>query len=461
MHLAVITRSWRLHDHPALHAAGPSTLVALDTCDAPWPTRTAEWRARSRAALARKLRQQGVAVLDAAGLDGPVLRRLASLGIQEIHLDAAQDPWGEAWLRRLAPAALPLIRHTPALAALDPLLEGRPALPRSFSAFHRLFEARALVRPVPDFRAKEPVPLPTELEVLKWPGEEGPPPGSALPTGWQTGEDAGLAALRAFTERAWPVDPLRWEHSAASAFQTGGSSGLSPWLAQGDLGPRLLWQVLGEALEDPARAPLAASLRRQLVWRDYALALHAHHPDLEWAPVAAAWRNFPTRQQAHRLQGWKEGRAGIPVVDAAMRQLREEGWMHNRLRMMCGTWLVKQLGQPWVEGLAHFRELLVDWDPALNAMNWQWCAGCGVDAQPWFRLFNPEKQAERADPEGSLLRRWLPELDGLSLPLARRAWALTPLERAGLDYPAAILDPAQGRAEALEAWARFRTNRSS
>jgi deoxyribodipyrimidine photo-lyase len=144
------------------------------------------------------------------------------------------------------------------------------------------------------------------------------------------------------------------------------------------------------------------------------------------------------------------------VVDLALRQLQHEGWIHNRLRMMAGTWLVKQMGQPWQQGLAVFERWLVDWDPALNAMNWQWCAGCGVDAQPWFRLFSPENQALKTDPEGRLLRRWLPELAPLPLPLARRAWQLSPLERAGTGYPEADPDPARGRAEALAAWQQFR-----
>lgn len=455
MRLVVLTRAWRLHDHPALQAGGPSALVALDSFDGDWPRRTACWRRLSRRELAFKLRSQGLAPLDARRLDSRALAELARLGLSEIHLDAACDPLGDAWLQRLQGAGLPVYRHAPALTLLELLLEGRPTLPRSFSAFHRLFQARAHIQPAQDFHAASPMALPASLKTLEW-QEEATATDSTLPSGWQPGEEAGLAALASFMERNWSVDSREWERSAPSAFAEGGSSGLSPWLAQGNLGPRRLWQALGEALDHPASAPLAASLRRQLVWRDYALALHAHHPSLEWEAVAPAWRHFPTRPLAGRLEAWKEGRTGIPVVDAAMRQLRDEGWMHNRLRMMCGTWLVKQMGQAWVEGLQHFREHLVDWDPALNAMNWQWCAGCGVDAQPWFRLFSPEKQAERADPEGALLRRWVPELSPLSLPVARRAWALTPLERAGVDYPVADPDPSRGRAEALEAWARFR-----
>lgn len=456
MRLVVITRSWRRHDQPALAAAGPAPLVALDTEDGHLPARSAAWRALSRHELGEKLLAQGVETLDAARLDESALAQLARLGVREIHLDAASDPLGEAWCRRLASVGLPLVRHSPALSVLEPLLEGRAGLPRSFTAFHRLFEARSQVQQGADFTGGSTAcSLPPQLrEHLRWRGQAPHP--NTLPNGWRPGEDSAQDMLQRFLDRPWSPDANDWARSAASAFAEGGSSGLSPWLAQGDLGPRRLWEALGEAARDPLRAPLAHSLRRQLVWRDYALALHAHHPELEWQPVAATWRNFPTRPDARRLRAWREGCTGIPLVDAAMRQLQVEGWMHNRLRMLCGTWLVKQMGQPWQDGLAHFRDMLVDWDPALNAMNWQWCAGCGVDAQPWFRLFSPEKQAEKADPDGALLRRWVPELSALSLPLARRAWSLTPLERAGLDYATADPDPVRGRAEALAAWAAFR-----
>jgi deoxyribodipyrimidine photo-lyase len=453
MSLVWLTHSLRRHDNPALAAAaGTPALLILDPAP-PLPERVAAWRARGLAAFLTDLEAQGVPVLDATRLDVAALAALRRLSA-EVQLDLGDPAAAASALTRLAGTGLTLIRHEPGLCPQPERLIG-PAgrLPRSFSAFQRLFHARVEIqapRPQPEL-LPWPGELPATLEACRLRVADLPePPG--LPAGnWQPGEAAALARLQAFRADVWSVDPTAWERADG-----GGSSFLSPWLARGELGPRQVWQALDEEAQDPARAARARGLQRQLIWREYALALLREHPELGWEPVAPAWRDFPRRPSPERLAAWREGRTGIPIVDAAQRQLYAEGWIHNRLRMMTGTWLVKQMGQPWTAGLQVFEEWLVDWDPALNAMNWQWCAGCGVDAQPWFRLFSPERQAQRADPEGRLLRRWLPELDGLPLERARRAWSLTPLERAACGYPAAAPDPAQGRAEALAAWAQFR-----
>jgi deoxyribodipyrimidine photo-lyase len=459
MVLVWLTECLRRHDNPALHAAhGAAAWVAVEA-DPPLPPRAAAWRRRSLADLAAHLAKAGVPVLDAAHLDDGILRRLTAAGLREIHLDAGPGRREDALALRLGAAGLPVVRHGRGLLPLSAWLPPEEALPRSFSAFHRRFLARVVV------------PAPFDLPILRGP-DPGllarfaslrlipPPADGGLPPGWRPGAAAAQRGLEAFLAREWPADPVAWERAGVEAGEPGGSSGLSPWLARGDLGARQVWAGLVQAAVDAVRRPLADALQRQLVWREYALALHSRHPDLEWEPLSPAWRDFPRRTGASRLAAWREGRCGIPVVDAALRQLAATGWMHNRLRMMAGTWLVKQMGQAWTDGLAVFREWLVDWDAALNAMNWQWCAGCGVDAQPWFRLFNPELQARRADPEGALLRRWLPELADLPLDQARRAWLLPADRRAALGYPLADPDPATGRAEALGAWAVFRGRRA-
>ncbi|MFA7331417.1 MAG: FAD-binding domain-containing protein [Candidatus Delongbacteria bacterium] len=455
MTLVWLTHSLRRHDNPALAVARDEpALLILDPAP-PLPERSGAWRARSLRLFLAEAEAAGRPVLDARRLDAAAWDALRGLDPRrEVQLDLGDPAAAAAARTRLVVAGLTPILHEPGLCPQPELLIG-PAgrLPRSFSAFQRLFVSRVEIsapRPEPDQHPWLGA-LPAELANYRLRLAD-LPAAPALPAGnWQPGEAAALARLQAFREADWPADPAAWERADG-----GGSSFLSPWLARGELGPRTVWQALDEEARDPARAARARSLQRQLIWREYALALLREHPDLAWEPVAPAWRDFPRRPDAARLAAWRAGRTGIPIVDAAQRQLYAEGWIHNRLRMMTGTWLVKQLGQPWTDGLKVFEEWLVDWDPALNAMNWQWCAGCGVDAQPWFRLFSPERQAERADPDGRLLRRWLPELNSLSLETARRAWTLTPLERAATGYPAAQPDPVQGRQEALAAWERFR-----
>jgi deoxyribodipyrimidine photo-lyase len=454
MKLIALTTSLRLHDNPALATAtGGSALAVLDPAPI-LPERAAAWRARGLRQFLAELERLGLPVLDATRLDEGAWRALRGL-VPELQLDLGDPATALPVTDAARAAGLRVVGHEADLVpAPDQVLNAAGRLPRSFSAFHRQFQARVAVadpRPVP---VPQPWsrPLPPELEACRLRPAMLPEPGP-LPAGdWQPGEAAALARLDTLLAGEWPTDPAHWDRADG-----GGSSFLSPWLARGELGPRQVWAALDVAARDPRRAERARGWQRQLVWREYAKALLRERPDLPWAPVGEAWVDFPRNPDVRRLAAWREGRCGIPIVDAALRQLRGEGWIHNRLRMMAGTWLVKQMGQPWQHGLRVFEEWLVDWDPALNAMNWQWCAGCGVDAQPWFRLFSPEKQAERADPEGRLLRRWLPELQGLALPVARRAWTLTPLERADTGYPAADPDPARGRAEALAAWESFRS----
>ena len=211
------------------------------------------------------------------------------------------------------------------------------------------------------------------------------------------------------------------------------TSRLSPYLRFGCLSPL---ELALAAKERRGGGPFA----RQLCWRDF------------YHQVLAARPSLPRRDYKHRgdrwsrsqklLEAWKEGLTGYPVVDAGMRQLRAEGWMHNRARLITGSFLTKDLYVDWREGAWHFWDHLMDGDIANNAGNWQWVAGTGHDARP-HRVFNPTRQAERFDPEGDYVRRWVPELRGIDGPAVHEPWKLGPLEREALDYPEPIVDHAE------------------
>ena len=156
------------------------------------------------------------------------------------------------------------------------------------------------------------------------------------------------------------------------------------------------------------------------------------------------------------LRRWQKGRTGLPIVDAGMRELWQTGFMHNRVRMIVGSFLTKHLLLPWQQGAEWFMETLLDADLAANAMNWQWVAGCGVEAQPFFRIFNPVTQGQKFDPEGRYVRRFVPELRGVETRHIHTPWLAGGLFGAARDYPPPCVDLAAGRARALEAFARLR-----
>jgi deoxyribodipyrimidine photo-lyase len=241
-----------------------------------------------------------------------------------------------------------------------------------------------------------------------------------------------------------------------------GTSRLGLALHFGLLSPRQIWDAAaaaGRATRDPrVRAGIDAFLR-QLVWREFAHHLLAHFPRTPEKPLRAEFTAFRWRRDVRGLHAWQAGRTGYPVVDAAMRQLRQTGWMHNRARLIAASFLVKDLLLPWQQGAAWFWDTLVDADLANNTLGWQWTAGCGADAAPFFRIFNPVLQGRKFDPHGEYVRRCVPELSALPDRHIHAPWEAPRevLQRAGValgrTYPHPIVDHGEARERALEAFA--------
>ncbi len=240
-------------------------------------------------------------------------------------------------------------------------------------------------------------------------------------------------------------------------------SNLSENLAWGEISPRRIWQsVRGRAGAVPGSEAAAEKFLSELGWREFAWHLMAAHPEMATADWRAGWERFPWRGDNDDAEAWRRGMTGEPFVDAAMRELYVTGRIHNRARMVAASYLTKHLLTDWRIGRAWFEQCLIDWDPAANAMGWQWVAGSGPDATPYFRIFNPEKQATGFDPDGSYRQRFLaggqagPDSAALAFFAAvPQSWGLS----AGQAYPPRRIALAEGRARALAAWAEFQNRR--
>ncbi|MGX6448790.1 cryptochrome/photolyase family protein, partial [Patulibacter sp. S7RM1-6] len=272
------------------------------------------------------------------------------------------------------------------------------------------------------------------------------------------GEAAGLSAAGAWLDG--PIADYAENHDRLAGppgtdRAAGGTSGLSPHLRWGTVSPRWL-----EARAARLAGEGPAAFVRQLAWRDFYAHVYLHHPGDRLRAHQARYRDLEWADDEAGLAAWRQGRTGYPLVDAGMRQLAATGWMHNRARLVVGSFLTKDLHVDWRRGEAHFRALLLDGEPTQNDGNWQWVTSIGVDPKPYFqRLFNPTRQQERFDPDGRYVRRWVPELARVPAERLTEPWRMGPLEQGaagcviGEDYPAPIVDHAREREHAA---ARYR-----
>lgn len=239
-----------------------------------------------------------------------------------------------------------------------------------------------------------------------------------------------------------------------------GTSRLSPHLHFGEIGPRRVWETLSQACSHDRRTAEGKGLdvfRRELGWREFAHHVLFHFPDTADEPLRGQFNEFPWGNDGKALRAWQRGMTGYPIVDAGMRELWHTGWMHNRVRMIVGSFLTKDLLISWREGAKWFWDTLVDADLANNTLGWQWVSGCGADAAPYFRIFNPVTQGKKFDPDGQYVRRWIPELGQLPNRWIHEPWSassevLTDADvRLGETYPEPIVDHGEARQAALHA----------
>lgn len=274
---------------------------------------------------------------------------------------------------------------------------------------------------------------------------------------WQPGETGARARLAAFLSHDLAGYGDRRDRPDLRA-----TSRLSPHLAFGEISPAQVWHAAHHALaRDASRAEGAARFLSELGWREFSYHLLAAEPEMPRSPLKPEFRRFPYRTDDEGLVAWQRGLTGYPIVDAGMRELWQTGWMHNRVRMIAASFLVKDLLLPWTEGLSWFADTLVDADVASNAASWQWVAGCGADAAPYFRVFNPVLQGRKFDPDGSYIRRFVPELAALPNTIIHDPAADRDLCRrfgivVGRDYPAPLVDHDRARRRALEALASLK-----
>jgi len=464
-----IRRDLRLFDNPALIAAlqrgGPVVPVFVRD---PALLRSRHHRRSVRRqafldgglrALDADLRARGARLIVRDGAPDMVLPALVTeVGADIVIAEGDVSPYArrrDAAVRSVAPLELvgaPMVHHPASVLKPD----GAPY--SVFTPFSRAWHARVL--PERHLLLATPVALP------RVPGDlmsAAIPDAVSLPA-FPAGEAEALRRLRRFAES--PEAAIHRYGADRDRVDRDGTSTLSPYFRFGMVSPRAAVVAACEADPEAAGRTGPAVWLSELVWREFYLTTLFHRPRVLQEASNASWREIVWRDAPQDLRAWQDGRTGYPIVDAAMRQLIETGWMHNRARMIVASFLTKDLLIDWRLGESWFMEHLIDGDPAANNGGWQWTAGVGTDAAPYFRIFNPVLQAKKFDPDGAYVKRWLPVLARVPLRLVHEPWRLGPLEqqaagcRIGRDYPAPIVDHRGIRERTLAAYRQARASKA-
>src|SRR5271165_5609079 len=450
----------RLADHAALCAAirGGRQILPVYVLDedaaGAWAPGGASrwWLHHSLSALTASLARRGAPLVlrrGAAAEEIPALAR--AVGATEVHTGASALPWARR-LDRLVAAALAsdgvtLTRHRTTMLFNPDTFRTKPGGSYTvFTPFARACFSREPPRP--------PQPAPSRIAAVTPPASDRLEDWTLLPThpdwagglraDWTPGEAAAQARLRRFL-----ADGLAGYADRRDLPDADGTSKLSPHLAFGELSPPQLWYAATACMQHNTKG--AERFLTELLWREFSHHLLWFHPDLPEQPLRPSFARMPWRDDPAALDAWQRGRTGVPIVDAGMRQLWQTGWMHNRVRMIVASFLVKHLLLPWQAGEAWFWDTLVDADLASNSASWQWVAGSGADAAPYFRIFNPVLQGEKFDPEGDYVRAFCLELAKLPASIIHKPWEAGPelLARCGVKlgvtYPGPMVAHAQAR----------------
>jgi deoxyribodipyrimidine photo-lyase len=463
----------RLADNPALLAAASRgqpvvPLFVLDEEESGrWSLGGAQrwWLHQALEALAAGLKEKGLELILRRGRAAEILPALArETGAGAVLWNRCYEPWRIARDREIKQALVAAgleVESFNAALLHEPwtVSTGQGGPYAVYSAFWRALQQREVPTPLPAPEAMAGVAVLAGDRLADWNLEPRRPDWSGgLRDAWTAGEAAAQRRLEHFLEEA--VGDYAAERDRPDLDTT---SRLSPHLHFGEIGPRQVWAATQRHLERQGVAPGEASRSAwkflgELGWREFAYHLLFHHPELPERPLRARFDAFPWSEDEALFAAWSRGRTGYPIVDAGMRQLWHSGWLHNRVRMIVASFLVKHLLIPWQRGEAWFRDTLVDADLASNAAGWQWVAGCGADAAPYFRIFNPVLQGRKFDPDGDYVRRWVPELAGLPTVRLHEPWnaAESELQAAGLalgsDYPRPLVDHGFARRRALAAF---------
>jgi len=467
-------RDLRLTDNPALQAiitAGhaPIPVYIHDEPDDNWPLGTASawWLHQSLTALQQSLQKCGSDLLVFQGDSASILTRL----LKQTCADRL------AWNRCYEPAHIKrdehireallkqgydVSTHNAALLREPREIRKKDGTPyRVFTPFWK-----TLYRLGP---AREAIPVTEKLPVLdsdRIPDSVSVASLKLLPAArrdkefhrhWQPGEDGAREVLQDFCNDRLPDYPAERDIPEKSA-----TSRLSAHLHFGEISPVQIWYfLLQQASATTAPGAFAATEQylRQIAWREFSHHLLYHFPHTTLQPLDTRFEQFPWRTDYRDILGrWQQGQTGIPLVDAGMRELWTTGYLHNRVRMIVASFLTKNLLIPWQEGARWFWDTLVDADLANNTMGWQWTAGSGADAAPYFRIFNPVLQGEKFDRAGRYVRHWVPELAALGNRIIQQPWSADPAVLAdagvklGIDYPHPLVDLQVSRRQALAAW---------
>ncbi|MDP2083958.1 MAG: deoxyribodipyrimidine photo-lyase [Gemmobacter sp.] len=451
-----VRRDLRLADNPALAAAaaGGGGVVPVFILD-PETERlgaAARWRlGMGLAALARRLADHGMRLILRRGAALETLQALLSdTGAQAVHWSRAYDPVAKARDTRvkavLKAEGFTAISH-PGHLLVEPweVATGEGGHYKVYSPFWRALSARPIADPVPVPHLTAPAQWPASDRLEDWQlGAAMRQAGEVLARYAVVGENAARDRLHAFLSGPVKTYKADRNHPALDA-----TSRLSENLTWGEIGPRTVWHAAQEALR---LGHGCEHFLKELAWREFAWHLLHHTPHIATRNWRPDWDAFPWRGDSADAEAWRRGQTGIDIVDAGMREMYATGTMHNRVRMIVASFLTKHLMTDWRIGAAWFDDCLTDWDPASNAMGWQWVAGSGPDAAPYFRVFNPDGQAEKFDPQATYRQRWLSRRAAGTrdfLLAAPKSWGLT----ADAPRPAPIISLADGRARALAAYA--------